>query len=268
MRRLQKALTTRGLAADGATTEYLEQALGEQQITVTGVPRGSHFACVLVAADVMLKRLGMNLEPAPIKGLPGYLEMLQASAVPVPRNAMPRFWLAPHYDVLLADGEGLAWQLRGSGVQVLAEDGLVKGDGARVTAGAKEHSLADEWAQRMTAKYADLSAALPVFQQLRNCIDLAVVGALFVNEELPGKANCDLSPLYDPNRVQVAEYHVPAKVASHASLMRKGHTWFVAVSGGVAVDSWPVLNHVKVEANLATRRHEAARTEGDRWWWD
>ena len=58
-----------------ATIRGIEQQLGPQTITVTGVPPTSHFARVLVAADYRMKRLAMNFDPPPIAGLPSYLQM-------------------------------------------------------------------------------------------------------------------------------------------------------------------------------------------------
>ena len=74
----------------------MEQALGPQTITVTGVPATSHFARVMVAADYRMKRLSMNMEPAPIAGLPSYLEMMSggsraiANAAVVARHELRR----------------------------------------------------------------------------------------------------------------------------------------------------------------------------------
>ena len=66
--KLQKLLATRGLKVNEDTIAHMEEVLGEQRVTVTGVPPGSHFSYVLVAADFMLKRLGMNFEPAARSG--------------------------------------------------------------------------------------------------------------------------------------------------------------------------------------------------------
>ena len=54
----------------------MEQAVGPQTITLTGVSPESHFAQVLVAADWQMKRLGMGLAPSPVDGLTSYLELL------------------------------------------------------------------------------------------------------------------------------------------------------------------------------------------------
>ena len=102
------------------------------------------------------------------------MEMLAGRSAPAPKNAMPRWWMAPHYDALLKDEAGLAWQLRGSGVQTLTEDGYLTAAGAEPTPG-REDPLAKKWAAAMTSHYDSLAKSLPVFAELRNCIDLAVV---------------------------------------------------------------------------------------------
>ena len=78
----------------------IENALGMQRISVHGVPDTSHFARVLVAADYRMKRIAMNFDPSPVRGLPSYLQMVKPSARTV---LSPRFWLEPKYEALLRD---------------------------------------------------------------------------------------------------------------------------------------------------------------------
>ena len=265
--RFQRLMRSRGLAINEATVARLEEAIGPQQITVTGVSPGSHFAQVLVAADFLMKRLAMNLEAAPIGGMPSYMEMLQSKSA-APRTAMPRFWLAPKYDPVLKDEEGLAWQLRGSGVQALTEDGYLSASGEVVDRRGKEEPLAKKWVETMTARYDELAAAAPIFGELRGCMDLAVVAALLTKEDLPGFCGCDLSLLLDEKQITVAEYHAPKTIASQASVLRQGRGWVVSISGGVDINSWAVLEKAEVSADLATTRKGALSAAGKRWWWD
>ena len=60
----------------------MEEAVGPQTITVTGVPDTSHFARVIVAADFRMKRLAMNFEPAPVDGMPSFLRHGQRPHAP------------------------------------------------------------------------------------------------------------------------------------------------------------------------------------------
>ncbi len=215
--RFTRMVKSRDLQVNEATVAKLEAAVGPQQITLTGVPASTHFAQVLVAADFLMKRLAMNFEPAPIEGLPSYMEMLQDESAPLPKNPMPRWWMAPRYEPLLKDEEGLAWQLRGPGVQTLTEEGFLGRGGAIVARKAQENSLAKKWADAMTSKYEPLAAELPVFAELRNCMDLAVVAALLVKEDLPARAGCDLGMLLEDKRIAVAEYSVPKTIDSRAA---------------------------------------------------
>ena len=67
--------STAALTKPGAMNA-IEQSLGPQNITVTGVPIDSHFAQVMVVADYRMKRLGMNLDASPVPGLTSYVQLL------------------------------------------------------------------------------------------------------------------------------------------------------------------------------------------------
>src|SRR6185437_9205290 len=113
---------------------------------------------------------------------------------PARQNMLPRWWLTSSYQPLLTDGDGLAWQLRGQGVKAMTEDDFLLADGNRRHTG-KAGPMAQKWADQMTKKYDELSLKEPIFGELRNCIDLAVVAALIVKENLPGKAALSLATL-------------------------------------------------------------------------
>ena len=91
----------------------LEEALGRQQVTFTGVPATSHFASVLVAADYRMKRLAMNFEPSPIPGMPSFLRMYTSTGVGMD-NMLQRWWLEPKYESVLRSADGLAWEFDGA----------------------------------------------------------------------------------------------------------------------------------------------------------
>jgi len=268
LERYSRALARQAKQPSQADLERLEAAIGPQTVTLTGVAGGTHFARVLVAADYMMKRLGMNLEAAPIEGLPSYLEMLQSPSAPLPKNSMPRWWMAAKYEPLHKDDHGLAWQLRGPGVQTLAEDGFQAGRGQIVRVSNRSGSLAQNWAEAMTARYDALAAKLPIFAELRNCMDLAVIGALLLKEDLPGRAGCDLAMLYDDKLLVVAEQQVPRTIDSRASFVAKARQTIISVSGGVELDPWQVLEKREVSTEVAAIRTSSAPVKRDRWWWD
>src|SRR5207302_8101978 len=93
---------------DASLASNLEKAMGMQEVTVTGVPTSSDFARTMVAADYRMRRLAMDFDDIPVRGLPTYCSLVNVNS-----PAMPRWWMAPNYDAIRRDVEGLAWELRG-----------------------------------------------------------------------------------------------------------------------------------------------------------
>jgi uncharacterized protein DUF1598 len=239
----------------------LETALGPQEISVDGIPADSHFAGVLVAADYRMKQIGMGLTPAPVRGLPSFVEMMRSSSRSA-KNMMPRWWLEPDYGTILADEDGLAWQITEAGVKTMTENDLFGADGSRRQTG-KSDPLSQQWAETMTARYADLSVAEPVFGQLQGCMDLAVAATLIVRKDLLGKAQCELPMLVKQHAT--AEMATPRHVASKASLVRKNRGWVIAC-GGVQLNPWAIIDRTEIKAELAQLRQQAAIAADSSWW--
>jgi hypothetical protein len=240
-------------------------AMGMQQITVEGVPATSHFAQVLVAADYRMKCLGMNLQAPPhgVK-LPSYLQMLPSNSSIV---GTPRWWMEPKYDPLVRDKDGLAWELCGASVQTLTEDSLFGASGQRQST-SKANPLAKKWAENMTDQFDALALAEPVFGELRNCMELAIVGALIVKERLPDKAGYSLPVLMSSPDLRPAEFNAPKHVPSQTSMLPKGQKFIVSVSGGVAINSWIIADNTKESDDAAPIRAKAAPSNDTKWWWN
>lgn len=250
------------------TIASIEDALGQQKITIGGIPTDSRFANVLVAADYRMKRLGMNFEEAPVKNMPSFLEIGGAAAGKNP-NMMQRWWLAPKYDALQTDGDGTAWELRGSGVQCMAEEDYFTQAGQRQQR-MKAGAAAQKWADSMTKNYEELSAKMTVFGDLRNCMDLAVIGALVIQENLLEKANLKLEYLLDSKALALEKFNTPKQVPTQASYIKKGREWVISASGGVALQPWFFVSPEKTEKStaIAPIRATAAKARSDRWWWN
>ncbi|MFZ5830885.1 MAG: DUF1598 domain-containing protein [Planctomycetota bacterium] len=241
----------------------IEEAMGPQKITIGGVPDESHFARVLVAADYRMKRIAMKFERSPVQGLPSYLDMAPASRGSV---QTPRWWLEPNYQPILKDAAGLAWELRGGSVKCMTEEEFLAANGQRERSG-KSAPMAQKWADLMTEKYDALAVAEPVFGQLRNCMELAIVSALIVKERLPEKAGQSFPVLLESEDVKTEEYPPATSVATKASLVRKSGNWLVSVSGGVLVNSWGIADKTEVAEAPAQARSQAGEHSG-KWWWN
>ncbi|MCI0491498.1 MAG: DUF1598 domain-containing protein [Planctomycetes bacterium] len=261
MRQLSGQLSAR----DGVelAARQMEEAVGPQAITITGVPATSHFARAIVAADFRMKRLAMNFEPAPVDGLPSFLEMVRSRRAGL-HNMMPRWWLAANYEPLRRDEQGLAWELRGQGVKCLTEQDFLSHAGQREHTG-KADATAQQWADNFTAKFDELSREDSTFGALRNVMDLAVVGALLAKEGLMEASRLDAPNLLGNERL--AEFPAPRSVASQASFVKAGHNWIVSVSGGVQIFPWQVADRTELATDLASPRDGQPAAHETAWYW-
>ena len=257
MQQISRQLSARN-GPQGAARQ-MEEAVGLQTVTVTGVPPTSHFARVIVAADFRMKRLAMNMEPAPVDGMPSFLSMLKRGGS---QNSMPRFWLAPKYEPLRRDNDGLAWEIRGQAVRCLTEQEFLNSSGQKERA-TKPDPVAQKWVDTFTAKFEELASEDSSFGQLRNVMDLAVVGALLAKEGLLDKSGLQVPNLMGEQPLD--EYPAPRSVPSQASFVKAGRNWVVSVSGGVQIFPWQVADRTEVSKDLASTRpqHPAVKS----WYW-
>ena len=262
LRAYVKTLHTMG---DPKTIEQgIESALGRQQVSVSGVPASSHFASVLVAADYRMKRLAMAFDRAPFKGLPSFLEMYTGSGTGM-SNMMPRWWLEPKFDGLLRDADGLAWELQGAAVKCMTEEDFQAATGGREHTG-RANPIAQRWADNMTRHYDELAVAEPVFGELQNCMDLAIVAALIVSEHLPQKAACELPTLLEGATIKPAELQAPTQVDSRVSMLPKGHNWIISASGGVTIHSAEIVARARSSAAVSAAREKLAPAATASWY--
>ena len=246
------------------TMARIEQALGPQVVTITGVPDTSHLARVMVAADFRMKRIAMGLEPAPIPNMPSFLQISKAGRRGM-QNMLPRWWLAPKYEALHRSADGLAWEIRGQGVQCLTESDFVAADGSREHTGTSSPA-AEKWATMMTDRFDELADRDSAFGHLRNIMDLAVVAALIEKEGLLEKSAANLPRLLDDELLSM--HNPPRRVASQASIVKKGRNFMISASGGVDLQPWQVLATEPVVSADLQPVQQTATTTTNRWWWD
>lgn len=236
-----------------ATFAAMEKALGPQKVSVGGVPADSRFARVLVAADYRMKRIGMGLDDSGLKALPSYLSMVPAGGRAA---ALPRFWLEADYDPIARDPDELAWGIGGRRMKCLTESDVAAAGGMKRGA-APADAIARSWCDAMTASYDDLAAKQPVFAELVNCVDLAVVAALIKGRQLDARAGCDLTPLTDPAGLKMPSYEVPSSVPTVATGFKKGAAWVLSASGGVKFQPWQFATATTESADLVALRTTA-----------
>jgi len=235
----------------------IETALGPQNISFTGLPTDSRMAQVLVAADYRMKRIAMGFEPAAVPGIPSVLELAEERGKGF--NQSPRFWLQCKYDSITRSEDGMVWQIDGPGAKALTQ-----ADGK-----AKEHPIATQWAENMTENFGALADADPIFGELQNVLDMAVVAAILNKHDLLTTAGLEIPTIVGTNdKIALPKWSVPEKVSTQCSFVFIKNSWMVTASGGVQVDSWAVLDNVAVDNAIASVVNRVAVAPAQRsvWW--
>ncbi len=254
----------------GAAQRYRQMAeiLGRQQVSVFGVPPDTHFAQVLVEADFRMKRISLGTEPSGIRGLSSHLSLLKPNG-----NSIQRWWFVPLYDGFYTTDDRSAFQLVGQRVQLVAQEEVVNSQGQRSDA-AFTRASTEQFAKMFTLKYPELAERSPIFAELQNLIDLAVMVALIERERLAERVGWSLGMLAESTAGIVSRYRVPLEVESETMYRRASRGMILGLVGGVTIDTSAVISHL--EAADASMRLEGARvdcvhrqrSETHAWWWD
>jgi len=158
-------------------------------------------------------------------------------------------------------------------VKVLSENELLTATGQQVHTGGSS-VLNDQFARDFTAHFPELAAKYPVYAELQNIFDLALVGALVRTEKLPDRADWHLTCFGDPKQYAVELHDAPAAVDSvmNHRVVNKVHI-LVGVSGGVSVDPNKLVQpeEMKIDYGVLQGQRGAFKPKTaapDLWWWE
>lgn len=264
----------------GAPKKWLEQlrsVLGKQEIEVYGLDPRTRAARVMVEADYRMKLVGTGLEEG-VPSVKRYLDLIEIrpGEAPPPMGVL-RWWFTLNYQAVLASQDRQAFALRGQGLKVLSENELLTAEGERVHTGRSE-PLNRQFAESFTRHFEALANRYPVYAELRNLGDLALVGALIREEDLAGRVGWHMTCFGPSGGYPVELGPAPREVETVASyrVIRAGsqiHT-LAHVSGGVRVDPAGLVAPQAIEIDrygaLSYRRSTAEPDQlpPDAWWWD
>jgi hypothetical protein len=255
----------------------LREALGNQDVSVYGVDPRTRVARVIVEADYHMKLVGMGLEPG-VLGVTSYLNLIEVEPgqAPPPLDVL-RWWFTLNYDAIATNSGHNAFQFRGQGVQVLSENQLLTQQGQQIPTG-KSDALNHQFAHSFTEHFAELAEKYPVYAQLKNIFDLALVGALVRQEDLHTQVGWQLAHFLEPDKYHVALERVPREVPSvvnHRVINRK-HV-IAGVSGGITADPQSFVRPASIQVVTQSTEFDADYQRsspdtrwqvGGSWWWD
>ncbi|RMG40543.1 MAG: DUF1598 domain-containing protein [Planctomycetota bacterium] len=275
LRRVQQVIekwNARGPLSSAAVRRWvaeLQQALGEQDIQLYGVPPTTRVAQVIIEADYRMKLIGIGkLDGGP--NVPDYFALMTPEERSAARMDALRWMLGMKYDAILHSPQRDAFEIRGPSVLCVPEDQIVTKDGQRIQTG-KAGATNQRFADNFTRHYAELANRYPVFADLQNVFDLALAAAL-IHHECPQfergvfAADGAYMPTVYPSATTVES------VANYRTF--PGGQVVVQVAGGVRGDAARFLSGSNGVLRRTVRLGvdvSAALSPGvpaDRWWWD
>jgi hypothetical protein len=247
----------------------LRSSLGMQNISVTGISPNTHFAHVILECDYRMKLIGIGVEPPPVR-MATFIERAMPSSN---HAALERWYFIPDYNCARVAADHLGLELVGDGVTLVSENQFVARDGSRKTTG-KGNKASELFAKSFTAKFTEIAARLPVFAEMRNVIDLAIVAAFINQQDFYAQAEWRAATFNDEQALRVETYKLPLQVETVCIAVRKGNRMFWPVGGGVTIRPREALATANVlgdeDGALGQMRDsiELGDLPADRWWWD
>ena len=217
-----------------------------------------------------MKLIGIGLEKPPVK-IVSYVS--KANPATVSRNAMERWYFVPNYESVRMSDDGLAVELVGDGVKLVGANELVQQNGTRVE--AKSGNRASKvFTQSFTRLYPQLAQRSPVYGQLRNLIDMAIMAAAIQENDFFGQTNWHMELFNDESQFSVEIHEAPQFVATAVNAIWKGRQLMTPVGGGVNIQPLMALASPNLLDDLdgavsATRESISLKDlPADVWWWD
>ncbi len=169
----------------------LQRKLGLQDVEIYGVPAASRVARVIVEADFRMKLIGIGKLNGGAE-IPNYFDLMTSEQVAdVSSLDALRWWLSLQCEAVLKSENNQAFQIQNSSVLCQSENQFVNAQGERIQTGQAE-ATNRLFAANFTEHFNKLAQQDPVFADLRNVFDLALVAALIQKEQLAGNRRLGL----------------------------------------------------------------------------
>jgi hypothetical protein len=266
-------------------SRQLREVLGKQDVEVFGIDARTHASRILVEADYRMKLIGMGLEPS-VPGVASYLDRIKLN----PDGSLPpmdvvRWWFTLNYDDVVSDADRMVFTFNGSGVKVLSENELLDEQGKRIHTG-QSHGPTKAFARDFTKHFEKIATQYPIYRELKNVFDMALVSSLIRHQDLAKQVNWNLTYFgseHSPNQLTYKVRHEPVARQVNSVMNQRvlkfrkptstvKHT-LVGVSGGISYDAHEVMSAERIKTETDSKlanETKRSRPQNDQtnWWWD
>lgn len=233
--------------------------LGNQVISLWGVPEESHFALALVEADLRMKRIALGLDPSGVRRVTSHLTLLRPQG-----NSLQRWWFMPFYEPIATNADRTVFEIKGQRAQLMAQEEISNADGQRASS-AFTRKTTEKFAENFTEHFEELAEKNMAFAELQNLYDHALLAAI-AKQNWPFEDRATgFETLLGDERLPLDSYAVPKFVPS-ASVNKLAGGVLLGLVGGVTIDVDEIAR--KTESKLETRsdRFDPKNSDGQ-WWW-
>jgi hypothetical protein len=265
--RLQRFQAQAGFMNRRAFVDGVIRSLGNQVVSVEGVPDTTHAALMMVAADYRMKRIGLGQDSIRVPGLQTFI----ANTVPSASNALFRWYFVPDYDSVVLTEDRTGMQLLGDGVRLVAENEIASETGERQVAAGVLDPGSRAFTQSFTQHYSQIARQALVFAQLRNWIDMLICAAHIQQEDFYGKSGWSMEFFGNEEKYPLETFVAPREVAPIVGVRVIRGLTLAPVGGGIVIDAELALDEASVDEDgkIAERQKQIAINLPDGvWWWD
>ncbi|MEZ6096616.1 MAG: hypothetical protein R3C03_20705 [Pirellulaceae bacterium] len=137
-----------------------------------------------------MKLIGIGVEPT-IPNVPTYFDTAIENGANVSSMDVARWWFTLAFDGVAVNQDQTVFELLGTGVRVLSETEFLDQQGNRIHTG-NAVGPTKQFAEDFTEHFDELAGEYPIFNELRNVFDLAIVSSLIKRERLDEQIQWDL----------------------------------------------------------------------------
>ena len=260
----------------------LKKSIGLQDINVFGIDPASRAAQILVEADYRMKCIALGVEKS-ISEVPSYWDRLDLNDELPPELGLARWWFTVNYSAVAANPDKTIFAIRGQGVKVLSEDEMLARNGQRIHTGVST-GASKSFADDFTLHFNEMCQVKPVFAELRNVFDTALVGAIIAQQLSRDEIETAIDYFGPAERDGVQHFVYQTKQLPHATTVDSviNHRYYetrkngvrqrhmvVAVGGGVDFNAKTVLKEhfIVAEAGQLESQFPTNPAKPNASWW-